>query len=242
MKQEIWHGDCLELMKNIPDGSIDCVITDPPYGTTSCKWDACIPFEPMWEQLKRVTKKNGAIVLFGSQPFTSALVMSNVKDFKQLQVWDKCMPVGFLNAKKKILSRHEDIVVFSPAPFGHFTYNPQMRKGKMRNKTPKRAADTVEGRAYNTVTHKGDNFNDQYYPTSILELSNAHQTGKVHPTQKPVALMEYLIKTYSNEWEMILDFTAGSGSTGVAAKNLNRQFILIEKEKEYYDICVERLK
>jgi site-specific DNA-methyltransferase (adenine-specific) len=232
------QGDCLEEMKEIPDGSIDLVLTDPPYGTTACKWDTVIPFEPMWEQLKRVTKKNGAIVLFGSQPFTSALVMSNVKMFKYEWVWDKKMPVGFLNAKKLPLRKHENILVFGERSI---VYTPQMRKGKLRNKTPKRKADNYEGRAYQKVVHRGDNFNDNYYPVSIIEESNANQKEKLHPTQKPVALMEYLIKTYTNEGETVLDFTMGSGTTGVACKNLNRNFIGIELDKDYYEIACKRI-
>jgi DNA modification methylase len=235
-------GDCLEQMKQIPDGSVDMICCDPPYGTTACKWDAVIPFEPMWEQVKRVLKRNGAAVFTASQPFTSALVMSNVKMFKQSQVWDKRMPTGHLNAKKKILSVHEDILMFSDAPFGSFTYNPQMRKGAMRNKTPARKADNYDGRVYGKVKHLGDNFNDDYYPTSILTLSNADQSGKVHPTQKPVALMEYLIRTYTHPGETVLDFTMGSGTTGVACVNTGRSFIGIERDESYFTIAQSRIQ
>jgi len=237
----IW-GNCLLEMQNIESGSVDAIICDPPYGTTACKWDSVIPFDAMWEQLNRVIKPNGAIVMTASQPFTSALIVSNIKMFRQVQVWDKRMPTGHLNAKKKILSRHEDIILFSEAKFGHFTYNPQMRKGKLRNKTPKRKADNYEGRVYGKVIHKGDSFNDKYYPTSIGEFSNASQKGKQHPTQKPVALMEYLIKTYTNEGETVLDFTMGSGTTGVACKNLNRSFIGIEMDDKYFDIAKGRIE
>ena len=237
----LMQGNCLERMKEIESGSVDMVLTDPPYGTTACKWDSIIPLEPMWEQLKRVIKPNGAIVMTASQPFTSVLVSSNLSQFRQIQVWDKKMPTGHLNAKKKILSRHEDIVMFSPSKFGHFTYNPIKTKGRMRNKTPKRKADDYDGRAYGKVKHRGDNYNDEYYPTSIVEVSNANQRNKQHPTQKPVALMEYLIKTYTNEGETVLDFTMGSGTTGVAAKNLNRKFIGIELDKEYFKIAEKRI-
>ena len=235
------QGDCLEKMQDIPDGSIDAIITDPPYGTTACKWDSVIPFEPLWAQYKRVTKPNAAIVLTASQPFTSVLVCSNLKWFRQVQVWDKKMPTGHLNAKKKILSRHEDIVMFSPTKFGSFTYNPQMTKGKLRNKTPARKADKYDDRVYGKVNHKGDTFNDDYYPTSIVEISNANQRGKTHPTQKPVALMEYLIRTYTNEGETVLDNCMGSGTTGVACANTNRNFIGIELDEGYFKIAQDRI-
>lgn len=238
----LMQGDCLERMKEIPSGSVDMVLADPPYGTTACKWDSIIPLEPMWEQLKRVIKSNGAIVMTASQPFTSILVCSNLKWFRQVQVWDKKMPTGHLNAKKKILSRHEDIVMFSSTKFGGFTYSPQMTKGKLRNKTPARKADSYEDRVYGKVNHKSDTFNDDYYPTSIVEVSNANQRGKVHPTQKPVALMEYLIKTYTNEGEAVLDFTMGSGSTGVACVNTGRRFIGIELDDGYFKIAQDRIE
>ena len=235
------NDDCLNAMKFIPDNSISMILADPPYGTTACKWDSIIPLEPMWEQLKRIIKPNGAILMTASQPFTSVLISSNLIQFRQVQVWDKKMPTGHLNAKKKILSRHEDIVMFSPSRFGNFTYNPVKTKGRMRNKTPKRKADDYDGRVYGKVKHAGDNYNDDYYPTSIIEVSNASQRGKVHPTQKPVALMEYLIKTYTNEGETVLDFTMGSGTTGVAAKSLNRNFIGIELDDKYFDIAKGRV-
>ena len=196
----------------------------------------------MWEQLKRVIKPNGAIVMTASQPFTSALVMSNVKMFRHSFVWDKVSPTGHLNAKKKPLLRHEDVLVFSPLKHGCFSYNPQMRTGEFRNKSPKRSTDNIAGRCYGVVNHKRDNYNDQYYPTSVYELSTANRIGKVHPTQKPVALMEYLIRTYTNEGETVLDFTAGSFTTGVACVNLNRSFIGIEMDKSYFDIGVSRIK
>jgi len=239
---KLYKGDCLEVMKEIPSNSIDAIITDPPYGTTACKWDSVIDFELMWEQLNRIIKPNGAIVLHSSQPFTSALISSNFDMFKNNLVWNKKMPTGHLNAKKKQMLVHEDICVFSKSSFGNFTYNPIMRKGKMRNKTPKRKADNYDDRVYGKVKHKGDNYNDDYYPTSIIEISNANQKGKQHPTQKPILLMEYLIKTYTNENETVLDFTMGSGSTGVACKNTNRDFIGIEMNEEYFKIAEQRIK
>jgi len=238
---KLMQGDCLERMKEIPSGSVDMVLADPPYGTTACKWDSIIPLEPMWEQLKRVIKPNGAIVMTASQPFTSVLVMSNASQFRHNFVWDKVSPTGHLNAKKKPLLRHEDIVVFSSAKHGNFTYNPEMRKGKYRNKSPKRSTDNIKDRCYGTVKHKSDNFNDDYYPTSIFINSTGNRLNKCHPTQKPVALMEYLIKTYTNEGETVLDFTMGSGSTGCAAKNLNRDFIGIELDQGYFEIAHKRI-
>jgi len=195
----------------------------------------------MWEQLKRIIKPNGAIVMTASQPFTTILISSNIVDFRHNLVWDKVSPTGHLNAKKKPLLRHEDVVLFSKAKHGVFTYNPQMRKGAYRNKSPKRSTDEVVGRCYGTVKHTQDNFNDDYYPTSVYELSTANRLEKLHPTQKPVALMEYLIKTYTNENETVLDFTFGSGTTGVACMNTNRKFIGIEMDDNYFDIGSKRI-
>ncbi|QDP67519.1 MAG: putative modification methylase [Prokaryotic dsDNA virus sp.] len=238
----LMQGDCLDRMKEIESGSVDMILTDPPYGTTACKWDSVIDFDLMWEQLKRIIKPNGAIVMTASQPFTSALIMSNPKQFRHNLVWDKVSPTGHLNAKKKPLLRHEDVVLFSPVRHGNFTYNPEMRKGKYRNKSPVRSTDNVKDRCYGTVKHKADNFNDDYYPTSIHQHSTGNRLNKVHPTQKPVALMEYLIKTYTNEAETVLDFTMGSGSTGVACKNLNRKFIGIELDETYFNIAKNRIE
>ena len=237
------HGDCLEKMKDIPDGSIDCVITDPPYGTTACKWDTCIPFEPMWEQLKRVTKKNGAVVLFGSQPFTSALVMSNPKMFKYEWVWEKNTICNFPMIKGSPGKKHENVICFSSGVVTRHLGNPMIYNPQNLievNKTvkylyggnnafmPNRKFKVKEG------LQKYSN-----YPTSILKFSV--EGKRLHPTQKPVALMEYLIKTYTNEGETVLDFTMGSGTTGVACKNLNRNFIGIELDPEYFEIAKKRI-
>ena len=228
-------GDCLVEMKNIPDGSIDAIITDPPYGTTACKWDSVIPFDRMWEQLNRIIKPNGAIVLFGSEPFSSALRMSNIKNYKYDWVWDKKLSTGFLNSKRMPLKQHEIISIFYKK---QCTYNPQMIKGKERTKGGKLYNKTSIYGNYH-VTEK-ETYN-MYYPTSIKVCSNSNRKNKVHPTQKPVALMEYLIKTYTNENELVLDFTMGSGSTGVACKNLNRDFIGIELDENYFNIAQERI-
>lgn len=229
-------------MKKIPDGSIDLVLTDPPYGTTACKWDTVIPFEPMWEQLKRVTKKNGAIVLFGSQPFTSALVMSNPKMFKYEIIWEKEKPTNFLLVKKQIAKQHENILVFySNQP----TYNPQMYKcedkyldkRKTYNNSEQKQ-DSIIGKT--TLQCKRRKEDGLRYPKSVYKVSR--ERNSLHPTQKPVALMEYLIKTYTNEGDTVLDFTMGSGTTGVACKNLNRNFIGIELDKEYFEIAKKRIE
>ena len=235
---ELWQGDCLELMKNIPDGSVDLVLTDPPYGTTACKWDSVIPFEPMWEELNRIIKPNGAICLFGGEPFSSALRMSNIKHFKYDWIWDKKNTSGFLNAKKKPLSRHEVISVFCKSKLGNFTYNPIMRKGKLQKKGSFRKKSSDCYSKYESVV----SFNDEYYPTSILDVGTVYRNKNVHPTQKPVALLEYLIRTYTNEGETVLDFTMGSGSTGVACVNTNRHFIGIELDEGYFNIAKKRIE
>lgn len=237
-KIQLIQGDCLVEMKKIPDGSVDLVLTDPPYGTTACKWDTVIPFEPMWEQLKRVTKKNGAIVLFGSQPFTSALVMSNPKMFKYEWVWIKNKAVNFFNVKKMPLFSKEDVVLFyEKQP----TYNPQgatdtlkLIKNPKGHGTKKHISGHNGGVVTGTYirTKEGYPRQELYFPVVMKPL---------HPTQKPVTLMEYLIKTYTNEGETVLDFTMGSGTTGVACKNLNRNFIGIELDKEYFEIAKSRI-
>ena len=233
---ELLNGDCLELLQNIPDKSIDMILTDPPYGTTACKWDSVIPFAPLWEQLNRIIKDNGAIVLFGSEPFSSALRMSNIKNYKYDWVWDKKLGTGFLNAKKQPLRRIENIIVFYKK---QCCYYPIMRKGVKRFKGHKEyhSLDKIYGdfKATNKI-------NNEYYPTSILEFSNADKTGKLHPTQKPVPLLEYLIKTYTLENETVLDFTMGSGSTGVACVNTNRDFIGIELDDKYFSIAKDRIE
>jgi site-specific DNA-methyltransferase (adenine-specific) len=233
MNYKLIKGDCLDAMASLDDGSIDLVLTDPPYGTTACKWDSVIPLEPMWEQLKRVTKKNGAIVLFGAQPFTSALVMSNPKMFKYEWVWDKVSPTGHLNAKKRPMKKLENVLVFAQSTP---VYYPQ---GLVWNPRKKSRKTTTQGsNCYGK--HGGDNIATwQGYPTERIEIKN--ENG-LHPTQKPVALVEYLIKTYTNEGETVLDFTMGSGTTGVACGNLNREFIGIELDKTYYVIAEKRIK
>ena len=231
------HGDCLEEMDKLPDGCIDMVMTDPPYGTTACKWDAVIPLWPMWNRLNRLIKPNGAIVMTASQPFTTTLIHSNMKMFKYCWVWDKKKHANAMLAKSQPLKIHEDIVVFS---VGRHGYYPIKVEGKPRTdkKSKIKNGDNFGGKV---VERQYSNPDGLYYPKSILEVSNANQRGKVHPTQKPVALMEYLIKTYTNEGETVLDFTMGSGTTGVACKNLNRDFIGIEKDDKYFEIAKKRI-
>jgi len=233
----LMQGDCLERMKEIPDGSVDMVLTDPPYGTTACKWDSIIPLEPMWVQLKRIIKTNGAIVMTASQPFTAALVMSNPKMFRYDLVWEKTMATGALNANKMPLRAHESILVFySSLP----TYNPQKKDGKPYRKILK--AEMV-GKCYGG-TGLADEFEQvnlgERHPRSVFKISNPNHKG-LHPTQKPVALMEYLINTYTTEGETVLDFTMGSGTTGVACVNLNRKFIGIELDEKYFNIAQDRI-
>jgi site-specific DNA-methyltransferase (adenine-specific) len=216
-------------MNMLEDESVDMILTDPPYGTTACKWDSIIPLEPMWAQLKRIIKPNGAIVMTASQPFTTALIASNMKWFKYCWVWEKTAKVGFQNANRRPLKNHEDVVVFNSK-----VYNPQGLKA--HGKENKRSG--VGGFSSSVNTQK---YTQKYtnYPCSVLRISS--QGGTVHPTQKPVALMEYLIKTYTNEGDTVLDFTMGSGTTGVACKNLNRNFIGIELDEGYFNIAKQRI-
>ena len=234
MLNQIFNEDCLEWMKRIPDQSIDCIITDPPYWTTACKWDTVIPFDPMWEQLKRIIKPNGAIVLFGSEPFSSALRMSNIKNYKYDWIWDKKKGGNIMLLKQQPYKVHEIISVFNT---NKETYYPIMEA-----QTPRTGKTYSAGEA-NGIKNYGDlRHYDKKYPKSILEISNANQNGKQHPTQKPVALMEYLIKTYTNENETVLDFTMWSWTTAIACINTNRNYIGFELDKWYYDIAQERIR
>jgi DNA modification methylase len=234
-KINLMQGDCLERMKEIPDGSIDMVLTDPPYGTTACKWDSIIPLEPMWKQLKRIIKPNCAIVMTASQPFTSILTCSNLPMFRYDWVYDKPAGTGFFNVKKMPLRSHESILVFyNKLP----TYNPKMTHGHER-KTSSRL--DAKSECYGKAVKKTNYDSTSRYPRSIQRFSSDKQKGNFHPTQKPVALMEYLIRTYTHEKETVLDFTMGSGTTGVACVNTNRNFIGIELDQDYFDIAKERI-
>ena len=235
MTTRLMKGDCLERMKEIESGSVDAIICDPPYGTTACKWDSVIPFDAMWEQLNRIIKPNGAIVLFGSEPFSSALRMSNIKNYKYDWKWDKVIGSGFQVAKYKPMIRSEDVCIFGTG--GKVNYYPikikrdKPIKGYAVNNSLSNPLANADKKV-RTYTHKN--------PTNILEFKKVK--GTVHPTQKPVALMEYLIKTYTNEGETVLDFTMGSGTTGVACKNLGRDFIGIEMDEGYFNIAKERME
>lgn len=240
---KLYKGDCLEVMKDIKDGSIDAIITDPPYGTTACKWDSVIDFDLMWEQLNRVIKPTGAIVLFGSEPFSSLLRCSNLKNYRYDWIWKKTQPTGFLNAKKMPLKQFEIISVFySKLP----TYNPQLMDKKPQNiRKLSKNIKAKESENYGKYK-RSDDFRsipiNKTYPRDVLKFNNSNIKKKVHPTQKPVALIQYLIKTYTNENETVLDFTMGSGTTGVACKNTNRDFIGIEQDDKYFKIAEERIK
>ncbi len=229
-------GDCLEVMKDIPDKSIDMILCDLPYGTTACKWDTIIPFEPLWEQYRRIIKDNGAIVLTASQPFTSALVMSNTKMFRTELLWIKEQGTNQFLAKYYPLKQHENILIFCKTTP---VYNPQFEDVKIKKSLRDKngGEDKITGIKLKPTEY---NNNGKKYPTSLIKVNRELQ-NRLHPTQKPVALFEYLIKTYTNEGDLVLDNCAGSGTTGVACKNTNRNYILIEKEQEYCDIIKERV-
>ena len=227
----IKQGDCLELMKDLPDGSIDMILTDLPYGVTRASFDIKLDLATMWTQFNRVAKMNAAVVLFAQQPFSAELVMSNRRNFKYAITWHKRQCSGFLNAKKQPLRSCEDILVFYRA---QCTYNPQMRKGKPQLKSTGGASVN-----YNKFTYK-PHVSEDYYPTTLLEFP-LPRFKDGHPQQKPVALLEYLIKTYSNEGELVLDATMGSGSTGVACMNTRRRFIGYELDEKYFSVATARL-
>jgi DNA modification methylase len=234
-------GDTLGRMREIPDGSVDMVMADLPYGTTACKWDSVIPFAPLWEAYRKVCKKNAAIVLTASQPFTSALVMSNIKDFKYDWTWKKPKGTGHLNAKKMPMRDKEDVTVFYRE---QCTYNPQWGSGEpytalKGGKGSSRSSSEVSGKYMNGAAYRNGS-DGKRYPKQVLEFGVVER-GTVHPTQKPIALMEYLIRTYTNEGETVLDNTMGSGTTGVACVNTRRRFIGIERDEEYMEIAKARI-
>ena len=235
-KKEILLGDCLELMKDIPNGSIDMILADLPYGTTQCKWDSIIDLPKLWEQYERIIKPNGAIVLTAAQPFTSILVMSNLKLFKYDWVWKKPKGTGHLNAKKQPMRDKEDVLVFYKA---QCTYNPQMTEGKpYKEKSGWKGTEGYEG--YGVDKRTGNDNNGFRYPKQVQEFGVVER-GTLHPTEKPIDLFRYFIRTYTNEGELVLDNTAGSGTTAIACLEENRQFIVMEKEQKYYDIILKRV-
>lgn len=247
MAIQLYHGDCLVEMQKIADKSVDMILCDLPYevlnkGNKSAQWDRLIPFEPLWEQYSRIIKDNGAIVLFAQGMFTAQLMMSNPKMWRYNLVWDKVAPTGFLNANRMPLRRHEDICVFyKKLPI----YNPQMSvcPPHKRNHTKGNMKHPQTNRCYGEHKEMPTIISDEKYPTSIITISKEHKIRMFfHPTQKPVALLEYLIRTYSNEGDTVLDNTMGSGSTGVACVNTGRNFIGIELNDEYFNIASERIK
>lgn len=235
----LMQGDCLERMKEIPDGSVDMVLTDPPFGTTRNKWDSVIPLDQMWSELWRILKVNGCVVLCSSQPFTTNLIYSQIKHHKTEWVWVKNLKTGNLNARRMPMGGHETLQVFYRNPP---TYNPQKRK---------RTTEVKSGNKFNSKTSNYGKQRDEYVDrqsdwispdTALLTIKCVHNSsGKLHPTQKPVELMEYMIKTYTNEGETVLDFTMGSGTTGVACRNLNRKFIGIEMDETYFQTAKDRI-
>lgn len=238
MKSILMQGDCLQRMKEIPDGSVDMVLCDLPYGATCNRWDTCILFEPLWEQYHRICKKNAAILLFGQPPFSAIEITSNLKEFRYEWIYEKTNATGFLNAKRMPLKAHESILVFyknSP------TFNPQFENGEPRIK----GGGNRTSENYGKFLYSDKRIYDgKRYPRDVIKFSNSNRTNgaALHPTQKPVALLEYLIRTYTNDGETVLDNCFGSGSTGVACVNTNRNFIGIELDQSYFDIAKQRIE
>ncbi|AKJ41766.1 DNA-methyltransferase [Pragia fontium] len=236
MIHNLMQGDCLELMRDIPSASADLILTDLPYGTTQCKWDAVIPFEPMWEQYNRIIKPAGVIALNAAAPFDKALANSNIKDFRYEWIWEKSNATGYLNAKKMPLKAHENVLIFyRQLP----TYNPQKTTGHKRKTAVKRVgkAEVYGKQIFNEIHYDSTD----RYPRSVLKFASDKQVSSLHPTQKPVALAEYFIKTYTNPGQIVLDSCMGSGTTGIACMNTERQFIGIEIDEHYFDISSNRI-
>ena len=233
---KVLHGDCLELMKDIPDASIDMILCDLPYGTTACKWDVIIPFDKLWEQYERIIKNNGAIVLTGAEPFSSLLRTSNLKIYKYDWVWDKVKGTGYLNAKKQPMRNHEIVSVFYKE---QCIYNPQKTFG--HNKKVSFRKKELQAEVYGKTNQDYQYESTERYPRSIQVFSTDTQNSSLHPTQKPVALFEYLINTYTNEGDLVLDNCAGSFTTAIAALNTKRNYICMEKEQKYFEIGEKRI-
>lgn len=235
MRQEILHGDCLELMKDIPDKSVDFICIDPPYGLTAPKWDFIVSFDSLWAEFNRIGKEEYVAAIFGCQPFTTKVISSNIEQFKYCWYWNKNQGTNFFHAKRMPIRKVEEISIF-----GGKVYNPQITNGHIPTNSAKGCSN---GKAYHgTNTRDYEGGKTTRFPDNILNFKCVDNYSRVHSSQKPVELLEYLINTYTDENGVVLDCFAGSGTTLVAAKTLNRQFIGIEKEKEYYDICLERLK
>jgi len=238
---ELYHGDCLSVLDKITDNSVDMVLADPPYGTTACKWDSIIPLKPMWEQLKRIIKPNGVIVMTASQPFTTTLIASNMNMFRYCWVWDKHIARNFINAKRMPMQKHEDIAVFGESPIPYYPLMIKRDKPVTVRNYSKKDKDSAyqlnqdgSHRKTYTYTHK--------YPDTIIIGCWESNRGKLHPTQKPVSLMEYLIKTYTKVDETVLDFVMGSGTTGVACVKNDRRFVGIDIDQSYFGIAINRIK
>ena len=232
----LWQGDCLSIMQEIPTASVDMVLCDLPYGTSRCKWDITIPFEPLWREYNRIVKPNGAIVLFAAEPFASRLRLSNIKAYKYDWIWDKVKGTGFLNAKRQPMRNHENICVFYRK---QCTYNPQKTTGHIRKSA--RKGEHLQTDVYGELTGSVYDSTERY-PRSIQVFSTDTQKSALHPTQKPVKLLEYLVKTYTNPGETVMDNCMGSGSTGVACANTGRNFIGIELDPKYFDVAYDRIK
>jgi site-specific DNA-methyltransferase (adenine-specific) len=238
MSYRLFNGDCLELMKRIPDKFIDLILCDLPYGTTQCKWDSVIPFEPLWDQYRRIAKDNAAIVLTASQPFTTSLIASNMAEFKYCWVWDKGNPTNVANAKRQPLKYHEDVAVFYRK---QCTYNPIKWEGKP-NHVQGANAKVRKAESVGDLGRVADDLSGLKYPRSIVDIPKHSSQCGLHPTQKPVALMEYLVKTYTNRGDKVLDNCMGSGTTGVACANTERHFIGMEMNAEYFAIAKDRIE
>jgi len=242
---KIYLGDCLEVMKDIDDKSIDMILCDLPYGITACKWDVIIPFEPLWEQYHRIIKDNGAIVLTASQPFTSALVMSNIKNFKYEWIWEKAVGSNFTCLKYQPMKEHENILVFSKNRHNYYPImQPRKGKGLERILNPFHTISNKGGEYLNKIKKKNvnGNYSELRYPSSVQYFNNREDSRGLHPTQKPVALFEYLIKTYTKEGDLVLDNCIGSGTTAIACLNTGRNFIGIEKDPNYFEIANKRIQ
>lgn len=234
---KLYNGDCLDIMKDIESNSVDLILCDPPYGTTACKWDEIIPLDAMWRELERVAKLTTPIVLFATQPFTTKLIASNLKMFKYCWVWEKNFSTNFLHAKRQPLRKHEDIIVFYKKPG---SYYPIKTKGHAPTQSARGSSVGNLWTGENKRDYAGGD--TERFPTSILKFTAVDPKQRVHPTEKPENLLEYLVKTYSNELDTVLDFTMGSGTTGLACKNLNRKFIGIELDETYFNIAKERIQ
>ena len=237
---ELWNGDCLELMKNIPDKSIDMILCDLPYGTTACKWDTIIPFDELWKEYNRIAKDNAAIVLFGTEPFSSYLRISNINQYRYDIIWEKERVTNFFFVKKQIAKCHEVISIFyKKQP----TYNPQMQYIEGKKAWKRKGGTLMKNSLYEgqDMIEKDREGSELRYPRSVQKFS-MHNNGLLHPTQKPVDLLEFLIKTYTNENDIVLDNCMGSGSTGVACMNTNRKFIGIELNQQYFEIAKNRIQ